>query len=200
MIVSLIIISAKAIKATGNASLYAIFQYALGKTFKYLNPTQTHSVIFILNAFDEFGDSDNNKLAYILATAWHESKFISQPEIRCKPGTVCYDRQEKYWYTGFYGRGLPQITHKANYEKFGKLFKVDLVNNPDLALEPELSAKILVYGMMKGSFTGVNLERYINSSKQDFYNARRTVNVLDQAELISLYTLNILDNVRDISA
>jgi predicted chitinase len=42
----------------------------------------------------------------------------------------------------FRGRGLFQLTGKGNYEKYGKMLGIDLVNNPDLANDPEIAAKI----------------------------------------------------------
>jgi len=75
------------------------------------------------------------------------------------------------------GRGIgAQFTGKVNYEKFSKLFNVDLVNNPDLALDLTLGAKILYKGCTEGLFTGVSLSNYINASGVDYKNARRVVN------------------------
>ena len=75
------------------------------------------------------------------------------------------------------GRGIgAQFTGKANYEKFSKLFGVDLVNNPDLALDVNLGAKILYKGSIEGLFTGVGLGNYIKSSGVDYKNARRVIN------------------------
>ncbi|WP_341325927.1 glycoside hydrolase family 19 protein [Methylotuvimicrobium sp. KM2] len=39
------------------------------------------------------------------------------------------------------GRGFVQLTGRANYERIGKAIGQDLVNNPDLAADPEIAAK-----------------------------------------------------------
>lgn len=75
------------------------------------------------------------------------------------------------------GRGIgAQFTGRVNYEKFSKLFNVDLVNKPELALDLNLGAKILYKGCIEGLFTGVSLSNYIQSSGVDYKNARRVVN------------------------
>lgn len=53
---------------------------------------------------------------------------------------------------------------------------VDLINNPDLALDNKLGAAILYKGSVEGLFTGVALSKYINKNKVDYINARRVVN------------------------
>jgi putative chitinase len=40
------------------------------------------------------------------------------------------------------GRGIFQLTGRANYEKYGKALGIDLVNNPDLAANPETALRI----------------------------------------------------------
>jgi putative chitinase len=75
------------------------------------------------------------------------------------------------------GRGIgAQFTGRVNYEKFSKLFNVDLVNKPELALDLNLGAKILYKGCTEGLFTGVSLSNYIKASGVDYKNARRVVN------------------------
>ena len=39
------------------------------------------------------------------------------------------------------GRGFIQLTGEANYKEVGELIGVDLLNNPDLMLEPEIAAR-----------------------------------------------------------
>jgi hypothetical protein len=41
------------------------------------------------------------------------------------------------------GRGYIQVTGKSNYEHYGKLLGVDMVKDPDMALEPNCAAAIL---------------------------------------------------------
>jgi predicted chitinase len=43
----------------------------------------------------------------------------------------------------YIGRGFIQLTGKENYEKVGKLIGVDLVNNPELANDPKIAARIV---------------------------------------------------------
>lgn len=75
------------------------------------------------------------------------------------------------------GRGIgAQFTGRVNYEKFSKMLGIDLVNNPDLAMDNKIGAYILYEGSIKGLFTGVALSNYINNKETDFVNARRTVN------------------------
>jgi predicted chitinase len=42
----------------------------------------------------------------------------------------------------FIGRGILQLTGRANYTEYAKKLKVDLVNNPDLAMLPEVSVMV----------------------------------------------------------
>jgi len=43
----------------------------------------------------------------------------------------------------YHGRGYVQITWKSNYAHYGGELGVDLVNNPALALQPDVAAKLL---------------------------------------------------------
>lgn len=45
----------------------------------------------------------------------------------------------------YHGRGYIQLTGRHNYEQAGKALGIDLLNNPDLASDPDLAAKIAVW-------------------------------------------------------
>jgi len=42
------------------------------------------------------------------------------------------------------GRGYIQLTGRANYDFYGRKLGIDLVNKPELALDPDISARIFV--------------------------------------------------------
>ena len=133
----------------------------IGRHFKMkITPVQSEAIRHILFFANREGCTDPRQIAYILATAYHEARFQPIPEIRAKPGTQVWKMQEEYWHTGYYGRGLCQLTWKKNYQKFQDLLGLPLVENPDLVLDVKVSAEILVIGMLRGLFSGVSLSRY----------------------------------------
>ena len=86
------------------------------------------------------------------------------------------------------GRGYVQITGRENYTHIGGLLGVDLVNNPDLALDPDIAYKIAANGMRDGWFTGRRLSQYMQvNGAPDYLNARRIINGLDHASDISAF-------------
>ena len=97
------------------------------------------------------------------------------------------------------GRGYVQITWKNNYEKLSRALNIDIVNQPDRALDPKIAAATAIYGMETGLFTGKKLSDYISESHQDYYNARKIINGLDRASDIEGFAkkfLKILENSR----
>jgi len=96
----------------------------------------------------------------------------------------------------FRGRGLPHLTGRFNYQKASDKLGVDLVSNPDLAVEMRYAAPILYAGMSEGWFTGRKLADYFRSGKNDPVNARRIVNGLDRARDIAGYHENFLAALR----
>ena len=85
----------------------------------------------------------------------------------------------------YYGRGYVQLTWKSNYQAMGKILGIDLVNQPDMALDPATAYHIMSHGMQNGSFTGVGLKKYIHDDTCDYVNARRIINGTDHAQEIA---------------
>lgn len=148
-------------------------------------------------AWDKWGDDDPNKLAYVLGTAFHETgrfkwlKEIWGPTAAQKryEGRADLGNAVKGDGKRFMGRGLVHITGRRNYADWSKRLGIDLVAKPELAEQLDIAARILVQGTMLGTFTGKKLADYINATKIDFVNARRTVNGTDKADLIAGYAI-----------
>ena len=67
------------------------------------------------------------------------------------------------------GRGILQLTGGSNYTKAAAKFGVDLNDNPDGALDFDLAAKIMIWGMEKGIFTGKKLNDYNLVGMKEFF-------------------------------
>lgn len=134
--------------------------------------------------------------AYVLATAIHETAGQLRPLREYGKGAGRkYGVPGKHGGQIAYGRGDVQLTWDFNYEKADHELGLGgaLIANYDLALDPEISAKILVRGMEEGWFTGKKLADYLQSpaTPQQFTNARRIVNGTDKAELIAGYAVTM---------
>lgn len=143
----------------------------------------------------ELSITNKNQLAYILATARHESaQFRTLTEYASGAsyeGRADLGNTQQGDGVRFKGRGYVQLTGRTNYTLWSKWLNQDLVGNPDsLINDRHQSAWILCSGMKFGSFTGAkngNLADYINESKTDYHNARKLVNSLDEAQRIADY-------------
>jgi hypothetical protein len=80
-----------------------------------------------------------------------------------------------------------QITWADNYLRLGTRLGVPLHENPELALDPQISAKILVIGMLEGLFTTKKLSQYFSAKTENPEGARAIVNGKDKAALIASY-------------
>jgi predicted chitinase len=59
-------------------------------------------------------------------------------------------------YYPFYGRGYVQLTWQKNYRRESQSDRtgIDLVTNPDVAMQPDIAAQVLFVGMEHGDFGG----------------------------------------------
>ncbi len=152
------------------------------EVFGHLSEGQVEGLEFLLGKVENDPRWENTQqIAYFLATIQHETASTFQPikEFRAKKGSEGRAIQDRYWLSGYYGRGYVQITWKKNYEKFG------IVDEPDKALEPETAYEIASEGMLKGLFTGKRLSDFIHGDETDYVNARKVVNGLYKANQIA---------------
>lgn len=78
----------------------------------------------------------------------------------------------------YYGRGHIQLTWLDGYQRSSADAGVDLVANPDAMLDPTISARILVRGLIDGRWNslGKGVSAYLPA---DPVQCRRTVYLLD---------------------
>lgn len=167
------------------------------KEFGNLSQKQVQGFEAVFDEWDLRALNDTRKLAYILATIWHEVGGTMQPIEEIGKG-----KGKKYgqrvWYSGkpysdilhiFYGRGHVQNTWRDIYEKLTKANKKgwDFVNNPDLLLTMECSIWATFYGMTTGLYTGKKLSDYFGMNLESPAGARRIINGTDRADLIAGY-------------
>jgi hypothetical protein len=180
-----------------------------------LSQTQVDGMSSILDTWEaEHATDPNSWLAYMLATAFHETAFTmlpigeyggnayffkmydkagSRPSVAKTLGNTEAGDGVKYK-----GRGYVQLTGRRNYTLMADVTKQDLVNNPDLALQSAIASKIMFYGMTHGTFTGKTLANYLGGAKNDWVNARRVINGLDQADKIAVYAVKFNDAIKSV--
>jgi predicted chitinase len=149
--------------------------------------------------------------AYGLATSYHETAQRMQPIIETtnardkRPVTVdqAIARLDRAWAAGklgqvkrpywrkdatgrsWLGRGLPQTTHRANYEWAERETGIPFTKDPDLMLVMEHSLTTMIIGMERGLYTGRKLATYLDKPKPDYVGARRVINGTDKAREIA---------------
>jgi hypothetical protein len=133
-------------------------------------------------------EDDRRWLAYALATAYHETGRTMQPIEEWGIGAgKPYGEPDIVTGKRYYGRGYVQLTWRENYDRAGRHVGVDLVAEPERALESEIAARVLFEGMIVGLFTGKRLVDYFAADREDWRGARRIVNGLDRATRIGRY-------------
>ena len=146
-----------------------------GKSGVGFGLTRDQSVEMIVRTCIDNGITDHRQIAYVLATAEHESHNFTAPEEnwgRKQAVDLRYFGGEEY-----YGRGFVHLTHVNNYERLGQSLGIgrELAEHPERAAEAEIATRVLVVGMRDGMF-GVRLSDNINADRVDYRQARASVN------------------------
>lgn len=147
--------------------------------------------------------------AYALATAWHETAHTMQP-VKEYGGnayfTRMYDPRGQRPHVAkalgntqpgdgalYAGRGYVQLTGRANYAKAHAYTGHPLTGNPDLAMRPDIAARIMREGMLGGWFTGKSFASYLpasgKASRESYKAARRIINGVDKSGAIADYAM-----------
>lgn len=173
--------------------------------FKKLNQSQVEGLEAFIDYWQKLDIYDNRKLAYILATVYHETATTMQPiEEFGKGRGKIYGKRIKMSgkpYTDtqnlFYGRGHVQLTWYENYQKAGKFLGKNLIEKPEIMLQLDDSVIVSVQGMLTGMFTGKDLSDYFNSRLTAPKQARRIINGADCADKIAGYYTLFLSALQD---
>jgi putative chitinase len=159
------------------------------KAEKNLSQAVVDAVEFLLTAFGTDQRWQNlSQMAYAWATIAHETAWTFRPiEEYGKGRGHAYGKKNADTGKTYYGRGYVQLTWDYNYKKAGEKLGIDLLNNPERALEPPIAFDILTLGMMQGWFTGKKLSDFISGGQKDYRNAREIINGHDKANQIAAY-------------
>ena len=187
------------------------FEHVRTRLFpKGMTQSQVEGLNAILDHWENgYAAKDGRWLAYMLATAYHETGQTMQPVRetfaptdaqairRLQRASISGKRTSQanpYWKPdadgkSWFGRGLVQLTYKANYQAMADVLKVDLVGHPELALTMDVALSVMFVGMIEGLFSRprYRLGDYFDGTKADWVNARRIVNGLDRAKDIAGY-------------
>jgi hypothetical protein len=169
---------------------------------------QVQGIEGILDAFVTHGDGNEKTLAYTLATAYHETgarmvpvregfastdagarKAVNNLAKKRGPSSAVARYAQptgKYGHV-YYGRGHVQLTWMENYDRSSKDAAYDLVAYPDKMLDPVISARVLIRGLLDGRWNGTGKGIAFYLDVDDLKGARRTVNGTDKWELIAGY-------------
>jgi predicted chitinase len=183
------------------------FDAIRGPLFPSLSQPQVDGLTVLLDVWErDHAALDRRWLAYALATAHHETGRTLQPVregfARTDKGAIA--AVTKLFRAGkirrnyalpaengrsYFGRGVVQITHPENYLRVGKALGLGpaLYDDPSLALQPEVAARILYEGMIHGLFTGSRLADYFIGQREHWVEARKIVNGMDRAAMVAGY-------------
>lgn len=121
------------------------------KKLKPLGKSAQQNKAILMQAMTDAGMTDPRERAAFLAQMHHESAGFSAMEERGDAAYFArYDGHKNLGNTEkgdgarYKGRGFIQLTGRANYAIYGKSVGVDLINNPHLAADPEIAAKVAI--------------------------------------------------------
>lgn len=175
-----------------------------------LSAEQVKGMEAVIDAFDRQGLTDKRWLAYMLATAYHETgrtmeaisenlnysalglqktfgRYFSASEV------ALYARKPEKIANRVYGNRMDngdEVSGDGWKYRGRGLVQITgrrnytlygIQDDPDRALDLGTAVRIMITGMTTGAFTGKKLSDYFGGEKADWVNARRIINGLDRA-------------------
>lgn len=169
-----------------------------------LTQDQVSGIEAILNEWEKSGKDDPRWLAYILATAHHETgarfapieenlnysaKRLTQVWPKRFPSIAAagpYANNPERLANSVYGGRMGNSEPGSGFRYRGRGFvqitgkdnyaKYGLADNPEAASENATAAHIIVDGMINGRFTGLTLRAYFNETSDNPLGARKIIN------------------------
>ena len=133
---------------------------------KGITPSGNSNEQILESALTAYGITDTTQFASIMAQCAHESgNFKYLTELGQDSYFAKYEGRKDLGNTQpgdglkYKGRGFIQITGRDLYTKAGAYVGQDLVNNPEIAAQPQIAAKLVLYFLFeykKGRTVGVN--------------------------------------------
>jgi predicted chitinase len=113
---------------------------------------------------EKYGINTPNRVLAFLAQVGHESASLKTTE-EYASGNAYEGRSDLgNIYVGdgvrYKGRGLIQLTGRANYEKMSQKVGKDLVSNPDLVLQPDLATEVSAIFWADRMRSGLSLNQW----------------------------------------
>lgn len=181
-----------------------------------LSQNQVNGIGAVFDAWEEC-PFDGRRLAYMLATAYHETDSTMCPISENLNYSAAGLRTTfpKHFITAAqaaaYARQPERIANRAYANRMGNgneasgdgwryrgrglvqitgrdnYAKYGIANDPDKALDPVKSVEILFDGMINGRFTGKRLADFFSATTTDWNGARKIINGTDRADDIAGY-------------
>lgn len=114
-------------------------------------------------------DTEDTEIAAAATVATETPRFLPIHELLASPERQPELAAAQARYAPYTGRGFIQLTWRENYAKAGEALGLDLVEHPELAMEPETSARIFAWFFRT---RGIN----VVADRKDWRTVRRLVN------------------------
>lgn len=149
----------------------------------YLNPLENSNLsrqnleLMYQEWQEQDPDADPRKFAYMLTTAYTETYHSMQSTNESiNPSHWEEDNVSAYADTGYWGRGMVQLTWQSGYNKLGEELGLDLEQFPQMAVLPTIATDVMGTGMFQSGYgPNMTLDQFFNGSQENWTGARSII-------------------------